>query len=281
MSSIRSILTLTRLTLHEAMRRKILLAALICGGAFLILFAGGVHAILSGTRERAHMTLLERRIMLNMLALAGLYAVNFLVVMTSVLLPVDTLSGEIQSGVIQTVVSKPIRRSEVVIGKWIGHWLIMGAYLTLLAGGVLGIVWLNGHFTPPDIAIGIPLLLLEGTVLLTISVAGGAKLSTVTNGILAFGLYGLAFIGSWVEQIGAHTGHDNARYVGTLASLIMPSEALWQLAAYHMQPGMLRELAVTPFSPASVPSTAMVVWAAAYVAMALLIGVRAFQKRPL
>jgi ABC-type transport system involved in multi-copper enzyme maturation permease subunit len=281
MSSLRSIATLTRLTLHEAMRRRILLAALICGGAFLILFTGGLNAILSGTRDHAHMTLIERRVMVNMLTLAGLYAVNFLVVMTSVLLPVDTLSGEIQSGVIQTLASKPIRRSEIVLGKWLGHWLIMAAYLGLLAGGVLAIVRLMGHFTPPDIAIGIPLMLLEGTVLLTLSIAGGAKLSTVTNGIMAFGLYGLAFIGSWVEQIGAITGHDNARYVGTLASLIMPSEALWQLAAYHMQPSMLRQLAATPFSPASVPSVAMVIWAAAYVAVALAIGVRAFQKRPL
>ena len=61
----------------------------------------------------------------------------------------------------------------------------------------------------------------------------------------------------------------------------MPSESLWQLAAYHMQPSMLRQLAATPFSPASVPSAAMVIWAAAYVAVALMIGVRAFQKRPL
>jgi ABC-type transport system involved in multi-copper enzyme maturation permease subunit len=281
MNSIRSILTLTHLTLHEAMRRRILLAALICGVAFLVLFGAGLHAVLGEARGHAGVTLLERRVMLNLLTLAGLYAVNFLLVMTSVLLPVDTLSGEITSGVIQTLAAKPIRRAEIVIGKWLGHWLVMAGYLALLAGGVLAIARLEGHFTPPHVAIGLPLMLLEGTVLLTLSIAGGARLSTVTNGILAFGLYGLAFIGSWVEQIGTLTGHDAARYVGTVASLLMPTEALWQLAAYHMQPPIMRELAATPFSPASVPSAAMVIWAAAYAAVTLAIGVRAFRRRAL
>ena len=281
MIGMRAILTLTQVTLREAVRRRILLAALLCGLAFLTLFGAGLNAVLSDTRAHTGMTLLERRVMLNVLTLAGLYAVNFLLVMTAVLLPVDTLSGEIASGVIQTVASKPIRRSEVVIGKWLGFWLVMAAYFTLLAGGVLLLARLIGHFTPPRIGLGLPLMLLEGTVLLTVSIAGGARLSTITNGILAFGLYGLAFIGSWVEQIGTLAGRDAARYVGTVASLIMPSEALWQRAAYEMQPAIMREMVATPFSPASVPSTAMVVWALAYVALALALGVRGFSKRPL
>jgi Cu-processing system permease protein len=281
MSGVRAILTMTGVTLREALRRRILLAALLCGLAFLALFGAGLNAILTDARAHAGMTLLERHVMLNFLTLAGLYAVNFLLVMTAVLLPVDTLSGEIASGVIQTVASKPIRRAEIVIGKWLGYWLVMAGYFTLLAGGVLALTRLVGHFTPPRIGLGLPLMLLEGTVLLTVSIAGGARLSTVTNGILAFGLYGLAFIGSWVEQIGAHVGRDAARYVGTIASLIMPSEALWQRAAYEMQPGIMRQMVATPFSPASVPSHAMVVWALAYVAVALALGVRAFQKRAL
>ncbi len=277
----RTILTMTRLTLREAVRRRILLAALLCGLAFLALFAAGLNAILADVRSHAAITLLERRVMLNFLTLAGLYAVNFLLVMTAVLLPVDSLSGEIASGVIQTVASKPVRRSGIVIGKWLGYWLVMAGYFALLAGGVLAIARVLGAFTPPRIGLGLPLMLLEGTVLLTVSIAGGARFSTVTNGILAFGLYGLAFIGSWVEQIGALAGRDAARYVGTVASLLMPSEALWQRAAYEMQPAIMRQMAATPFSPASVPSDAMILWAAAYAAVALAIGVRAFAKRAL
>jgi hypothetical protein len=124
-------------------------------------------------------------------------------------------------------------------------------------------------------------MLLEATIFLTLSIAGGTRFSTVTNGVTALGLYGLAFIGSWMEQIGTLAGNDGARYLGTVASLIIPSEAMWQLAAHHMQPALMRDLGVTPFSPVSVPSGAMVVWAVGYVAVLLLVAVRTFRHRAL
>jgi ABC-type transport system involved in multi-copper enzyme maturation permease subunit len=202
----RRLIVIVHLTLHEALRRRILMAALIGGAAFLLLFGIGLHFIV---RENGgSMTLVERRVFLNMLTLAGLFAANFLTVMTAVLLPVDTLSGEIASGVIQTVAVRPIRRRDIVLGKWLGHWIVMAAYFALVAGGVLVIAWARAGFTPTRIEKGLPLILLEGTVLLTVSIAGGARLSTVTNGMLAFGLFGFAFIGNWVEQIGTMAGND-------------------------------------------------------------------------
>lgn len=274
-------LVITRLTLREAARRKILLAALIAGGAFLVLYGVGLYFVVRDIGANATMTLIERRVTVNILTLAGLFAANFLTVMMAVLLPVDTLSGEISSGVIQTLAVRPIRRRDIILGKWFGFWIVMGAYLLLLAGGVLAVTAALAHFTPPRIERGLPLMLLEGTVLLTISIAGGARLSTVTNGILAFGLFGFAFIGNLVEQIGAMASNDAARQVGTVASLIMPSEALWQLAASQMQPAILRDLGRSPFSPVSIPSVAMIWWAAGYVGLALALGVRWFGRRPL
>ncbi len=277
----RAILVLAGLTLQEALRRRILLAAAIGGAAFLALFAIGLHFMLREIGKEAGMAALERQVVLNMITLAGLYATNFLMVMTAVLLAVDTLSGEIASGVIQTLAARPIRRAEIVLGKWLGHAVVLTAYFALLAGGVLLVARGIGHFTPPRIAQGLPLMWLEGLVLLSVSIAGGSRLSTVTNGILAFALYGLAFIGNWVEQIGTFADNDAARYVGTVASLIMPSEALWQRAAWFMQPEITRQLGGTPFSPVSVPSPAMVGWAAGYAVAAVAFGVWGLRKRAL
>lgn len=276
----RAYLTIVHMTLHEAMRRKILIASLICGLGFLAVFATGMHFALADIAKE-NTSFVERRLITNFFCLAGLYAVNFLVVMTAVLLPVDTVSGEISTGVIQTVASKPVRRSTILLGKWSAYVLITAGYLLLLAGGVLAVARIRGDFTPPNPHVGLSLMMLEGVILVTISIAGGTRLSTVTNGVMAFGLYGLAFIGSWVEQIGAMTDNDAARRVGIVASLIMPTESMWQLAAYHMQPPVMTQLTMTPLSPASVPTTAMVWWAAAYVAVWLLAGVTSFRKRPL
>lgn len=278
------ILTIFQLTLHEAARRRILTAALIGGLAFLVLFSLGLHfsvAEFNSHTKRSLHDVAERALVLNLLTLAGLYAVNFLTVMSAVLLPLDTLAGEIASGVIQTLASKPVRRGEILLGKWLAYVLVVNGYLLLLAGGVLLSAHLFGAFTPPGWHIGLPLMMLEAVLLVTLSIAGGTRLSTVTNGVVGFGLFGLAFIGNWVEQIGAFTGNIAARNVGTVASLILPSESMWQLAAFHMQPSIMSSLHVTPFSPASVPSPLMVWWCAIYIAALLAFALRSFAKRPL
>jgi hypothetical protein len=48
-----------------------------------------------------------------------------------------------------------------------------------------------------------------------------------------------------------------------------------------MQPSIMRELVMTPFSPASLPSMAMVWWAVGYIVVALAVGVRGFGRRAL
>lgn len=276
----RGFLTIARLTVHEAVRRRVLLAALAGGVAFLALFAVGFHFI-DRDLQRNAAALLERRMVLNLFTIAGLFAVNFLGVMTAVMLPVDTLSGEIASGVMQTLASKPIRRAEIVLGKWAAYVALVGLYVLVLSGGVITITRVLGHFTPPHVAAGLPLMALEGAVLVTLAIAGGTRLATVTNGVVVLALYGLAFIGTWVEQIGAIAGNGTARSIGTVASLLVPADAMWQRAASLMQPPLMRELHMSPFSPVSVPSPAMVVWTAGYVLATLGAALLLFRRRPL
>jgi ABC-type transport system involved in multi-copper enzyme maturation permease subunit len=275
------LLTITGLTLHEAARRRILLATALFGVVGLVLFGFGLNFIHAEITESGAPSLVRQRMALNFLVMAGLYAVNFLMVMTAVLVPADSISGEIASGVMQTIASKPVRRVDIVLGKWLAFAIIVAGYLALMAGGVLVLGRVIAGTTPPGIAAGLALMLLEGLLLMTLSIAGGTRFSTITNGVIVFGLFGLAFIGGWVEQIGTMAGNEAARDVGTIASLIMPSESLWQLAAWHMQPGVMRDLVMTPFSPASVPSLAMVVWAVGYMVVVLTIGVLGFRRRNL
>jgi len=276
-----ALLTITHLTLHEAARRKILVATLIGASAFLVLYAVGFHFMALNVVKEAGPSLVRQRLLLNFLTLAGLYATNFLTVMTAVLLPVDTLSGEISSGVVQTVACKPVRRSTIVLGKWLAFSLVAVGYFAVVAGGVLLIARVIGNFTPPGLLLGLPLLALEAVVFVTLSIAGGARLSTVTNGVMVFGLYGVGFIGSLVEMIGTFASNVAAENVGTVASLIMPTQALWNRAAWFMQPSMMRDLNLTPFSPASLPSVAMVWWAVGYTLLALVVGIQGFRKRAL
>ena len=279
-------LTIAHLTFHEALRRRALLAAFVLGVGFLLIFGLGYYFIFAEINAPSRLPpgpvgVSGREFVLNFVVTAGLYAVNFLAVMMGALMPVDSISGEIRSGTIQTLVTKPLRRVEIVLGKWLGLWAILMVYLLFMAGGVLLIAYGLSGYTPPGIANGVPLLMLEGTLLMTLSIAGGTRFSTLANGVIVFGLYGLAFIGGWVEQAGATFGNTSASNIGIIASLIVPSDALWRLAAHHMQPALMQQIGVGPFSNASVPSDMMVWWALGYMVAILGWGVWQFEQRDL
>lgn len=281
MSAVGRFGTVVGLTLREAARRRILLAALLGALAFLLLYAIGFHFVAREAVKSNPMSVIEQRMVLNFFTLAGLYATNFLVVLSAVLLPLDTLSGDIASGVMQTLAARPVRRAEILLGKWFAYWLVCAGYLLLVAGGVLTIARVRGGFTPPNAVAGLSLMLLEATCFVSLSIAGGARLTTVTNGVVAFALYGLAFIGGWIEQVASFANNHAARNVGTVASLLVPTESMWTLAANLMQPPIMSQLHLTPFSPAAVPSPAMVVWAGLWAVAVLAWGLRGFAKRGL
>jgi len=279
----RSIFEIARLTFLEARMRKMLWAIVLLGIAFLALYAIGFHLIY--TDIRAHMVGGAARLLepVNFFVLAGLYAINFLVVMLAVLTSVDTIAGEIASGAIQTIATKPLRRGAIVVGKWLGLALMLAVFTVAMCAALMLIVKLEADYTVRNPIQAIGLIVLEGLIVLTLSILGGTRLSTLTNGVVVFMLYGLAFIAGWIEQIGSMLRSEAAVNIGIAVSLLMPSEAMWKRAAYLLQPPFLRELGLdaTPFGAASAPSEAMVVYAVLYTALALWIAIKEFSRRDL
>jgi Cu-processing system permease protein len=274
-------LTIAHLTLYDARRRKILTAAAACGALFLVVF-WTVSFLVARDLQENPPSFVERQITLVILCLFGLYAANFLSVLLASLLPVDALSGEIDSGVMQTLASKPVRRSDIVLGKWIGFGAVVVLYFLVLAAGVLSATRLIAGYQAINVGMAIPLIVLEVVLILTVSIAGGTRLGTVTNGIMTMGFYGLAWIGGWVEQLGALSGIQSARTAGVVVSLFSPADSMWRLAAYYLQPDIVRALGnAGPFAGGSVPSALMVWWALGFTAAALTFAVYSFGRRQL
>ncbi|HJZ48293.1 MAG TPA: ABC transporter permease subunit [Roseiflexaceae bacterium] len=274
-----TIKTITWLTFHEARRRKMVLAALAMGAVFLLLYGLGV-SLIDRNLKAQQISAAQLRFNYNILMIAGLYVVHFLTVMLAIFASVDAISGEIATHTIQALVTKPVRRWQIVLGKWIGYAAMLLLYLGLLAGGIFLVTYVLVSYTPPNLLAGLLLLMLEALVLLSLSLLGGTRLSTLTNGVVLFMLYGVAFIGAWVEQIGALLQSHAAVNVGIVTSLLMPVEALWRRASYLMQPPLLSGIP-TPFSGTSPPSQAMVIYAALYAAGALVLAMRVFSRRDL
>ena len=280
---------LARMTFREAVRRRIVLAGLLLGLSFLIIYSIGFHFIISQLREEAanipadqsapQLARMARVEGANTLLLAGLYAVAFLSIAMAALLAADTLAGEIGSGTIQTIVTKPIRRSDVVVGKWLGFAWLLGLYFLLMGGGTVLSVFVQVGYAPNHLLAGLALIYLEALLVMSISMACSSAFSALATGGIVFGLYGLAFIGGWIEQFGALVQNPTAIKVGIIASLIIPSESLWRRAAFEMQTPLAGVLGMSPFGTVSVPSPLMIAYTAAYLVVMVGVAIRVFQKR--
>jgi Cu-processing system permease protein len=265
-------------TFREAARKKVLWMALAAGFGFIALFGTGLHF---QVKDLSHASSLFRRQVPNAFLMVGLYAVDLLAMLITVLASADALSGEIASGTIHAIATKPIARWQVLVGKWLGFTGMMTVYIAVMVGGVMGVAWWLSGATPLHLAAGAFLIWLESIVLLNVTLLCGTTFSTLTNGVLVLGLYALAFLGGWIEQAGALTHSPHAVDIGIIASIIMPSESLWRRAAFEMQSPVIGALSMSPFSNASVPSGVMIGYAAAYLILALLLAIRCFSQRDL
>ncbi len=267
-------------TFREAARKKMLWMALAAGCAFLALFGTGLHFQAKDFASNGMNPVMRRIISSTMLTMA-LYAVDLLAVLMTILTSVDTLSGEIASGTIQAVATKPIPRWQLLIGKWLGFVAMLTAFIAIMVGGVNAITHFIAGVTARHPVPGFLLMWMESVVLLSVTFAFATYFSTLTSGVLALGLHGLAFLGGWIEQFGAITQTPRAVNVGVIASLLMPSEALWRRAAFEMQSPLATAVHVSPFGTLSVPSMLMVWYAGFYLAVALGIAIRRFSQRDL
>ncbi len=282
----KNIWILARMTFREASRRRIVLTGLVLGLVFLAVFSLGfrlvyINAYESSVEEAGALGNIMVSEGINALMLAGLYAVTFLSAAMGALLGADTLSGEIVSGTIQTIVTKPVRRSDVVLGKWLGFAILLAGYSLLMSGGTVLSVWIQSGYKARSVLQGVSLIYLESLLIMTISLSCSSFLSGLATGGVVFGLYGLAFIGGWVEQIGAIMQNATAVQVGIVTSLIIPSEALWRRAVFEMQSPISAALDMSPFTTTSVPSPLMLGYAVLYLILALMLAISVFNHRDL
>ena len=276
-----TVFIIAELTIREAQRRRILWLTLLMGFGFLVVFGLGFHYLYLDLSEHVRDPA-ERDLFVGILLTAGLYAINFLIIIIAVLISVTAVSGEIESHTIEAILTKPVYRWQIVLGKWLGFAALLLTYTLILVGGIMLIVYARAGFAVQNLLAGIGLMVLQGWVVLSLSIAGGARLSTLANGVMAFMMYGIAFIGGWVEQIGAMLRNETAVDIGIATSLIMPSEILWKKALTLFQPRLTNAPFVAgPFAVASRPSDLMISYAIVYTMALLAFALISFSRRDL
>jgi hypothetical protein len=268
------------ITFREAARKKILWTAGAVGIGFLIVFGAGLHYQMADFRN-GNMSPFLRYQILSATVMVGLYTVDLLAVVMTILTSVDTISGEIASGTIQAIATKPVARWHVLIGKWAGFVAMLAIYVGLMFGGTLAAgYWIGGVMLQNPLR-GAMLVFLECLFALTATFLLGTWFSTLTNGVIVLGLHGLAFLGGWLEQMSGFAEGSGLVRLGVVSSLVMPTEAIWRRAAFLMQPPLAGALQFSPFANVSVPSGTMVGYAGFYLLVILAVAVYHFQHRDL
>jgi Cu-processing system permease protein len=268
------------ITFREAARKKILWTAFVAGIGFLLVFGIGLYFQVSDFQRSTVPPFLRYQILDSMLMI-GLYTVDLLAVVMTTLTSVDTISGEITSGTIHAIATKPIARWQILIGKWVGFAAMVAAYVAIMFGGTIAEgYWIGGVVAQHPVR-GLLLIFLECILALTVTFMSGTWFSTLANGVIVLGLLGFAFMGGWLEQLSGFTEGSRLVMVGIVSSLIMPSEAVWRRAAFEMESPLAGSLQFSPFADISVPSITMIVYTCVYLLVALVIAIHHFQRRDL
>src|SRR5258708_32763173 len=213
-------------TFREAARKKMLWMALAAGGAFLTLFGTGLHFQAKDFAAHGMSPVLRREISFTMLTM-GLYAVDLLAVLMTILTSIDTLSGEIAYGTIQAIATQPVQRWQVLVVKWLGFVGMLTTYIAIMVGGVNAVTSVMAGVSARHLVPGFLLMWMESIVLQSVAFAFATYFSTLATGVLTLGLHGLAFLGGWIEQFGASTQTPRAVSVCVIASGFMTRQALW------------------------------------------------------
>lgn len=277
-------LLLARFTFREAVRKRMVLGVLLLSLLFLGLYLYGFSSLKSNYDERiatGDTPPFPFTVFANALVLLGFYTVNFLAGVMAIFAAVGSIAAEIDAGTLHAILPKPIRRWELVVGKWLGYAAMLSVYVALMCGSVLLIANRVASYTPPNIVQSTALVVVVSLVLLSLTVLGSSFFSSLTNGIIVFMLYGVALMGGVVEQVGNYLDSPTLTRIGIGTSLAVPSDVLWRLASYLLQPSFGIPISPTPFTATVPPSSAMVVYAVVYAAAAVALSTWVFGRRDL
>jgi len=290
---VRNVLLIAELSLREATRKRLVSVLLVLSALFLGFFLFGVYRLELTLDQRAVDAGLDGRsptgaanLPVMFSALFGMYLVYFLGSLMGVLSTVGAVSGDIENGVMQSVIARPVSRAQLVAGRWLGFTAVNVAYVALLAAGLLGGVRLITGYTPPEALPAAALLLLAVTVLTSLTVLGSTLFTTLANGIGVFVLYGVGFTGGILSAIGTLADTPTLTTLGRVANALMPTNALWLGASYHLQPEIMRQVGevsrgANPFTSSVPVDPLLVVWAAALAGLGLAGAMWRFSRRDL
>jgi ABC-type transport system involved in multi-copper enzyme maturation permease subunit len=213
-------------TFREAVRDRVLYNLI----AFVLLLSGA--AVLVGQISIE----IEKLVVINL----GLTAVSLFGVVIAIFIGIGLVSKEIEKRTLYTVLSRPVRRWEFIIGKFFGLAGTLVVNTFLMAIGVFGALFYASHkLVRADalILVALYFIVLEFLIICSLALLFSSFSSPLLSAVFAFSLF---VIGSFAEDLRNFAGmaHGTARWLATAAAYLVPNFSAFNVisSVAHEQP---------------------------------------------
>lgn len=286
-------ITIVRLTLLEAFRKR-LLWALIALTLLVVGLTGWGVSLLVGSARASGVGPSQLELGLSQIVVLLAFNYSFVLAMTAAFLGAPALAADLDSGIALALLARPIRRAEVLLGRWIGLSIVIGAYALLGGGLELLVVALVSGYVPPAPFVALGYLAAEAIVVLTVAILLGARLSAMAGGAVAVVLFGLSWVAGVLGAVAAVLDLADLSAVTDGARLLLPIDGLWRGVVFHLEPPAALLLmntmsragenaaalaAANPFFAAAPPPPVYLAWVAGWIVVVLGAAIALFRRR--
>ena len=220
-----------------------------------------------------------------------MFMFSFVVALSASAIASPAVYAEVESGVLQTVVTRPIRRGQVIIGKWLGLAFLVACYSFVVAALEMAVVdWVSGFLPQDPVAVAF-YLFAEGAVLLTLGARHQHQIVDACHrGARRGAVRGRRGWPASSAPSASTFKIPALRTIGDVARYILPTDGLWHGAIYlpgvfvvhHPTPrGHGAGSGGNPFFALAPPSWPYLAYTAIWFLAVLGIGIISFERREL
>jgi ABC-type transport system involved in multi-copper enzyme maturation permease subunit len=167
-------------------------------------------------------------------ALGGL---NYIAMIMAIFTTLGTIYTEVDKGTILAVVTKPIKRWEIVVGKWLGHVIMMTGYILLMGLMLLLTVTLDSGLVVMEFFPVIGLICLNVIAMVSVTIALSTFLPVVPNGIFAVLIFLTSSNVKVITEIGDTSGNIVFWTIANIFRLTLPIGEVTDLVTNVMKQG--------------------------------------------
>jgi ABC-type transport system involved in multi-copper enzyme maturation permease subunit len=284
-----AILTIAGLTVVEASRRRTLWVLIGLTLLTVALTTWGVERLVSlargGSTNEAQIVLGVSQVLILVA-----FMFSFVLAMTAAFLGAPAIAADLESGVAHAMLARPIRRADLVIGRWLGLVAIVVAYASAAGFLEIAAVGVVTGYAPPQPVVAVGFLCAQAIVLLTLAVLLSTRIPAIAAGAICVVLFGLGWMAGVFAGIGRFFEAGPLVAVADASRWLLPTDGLWRGTIYGLEPPLVVLVAVgrggtaadaNPFFAASAPPLVFVAWSVVWVAIVLALAVVSLSRRDL